>query len=223
MLRFCFFLFLLTSSFFFLYAQIEDLDEEVETEDPYQELKFRVEHTKITIDFEDASLLEVLNFIREISSCNIVPSPALSQGDYEDKKVNLKLTDISVKNCLNLLGSLYHLESLYTSGVLFITPKDQVRRKVYLKLYDTRDLVFKIQDFPGPQRILEGEKDKGAVEKNVFNDAEELLNLVRDTVNNDWEQEGHSIAVHGNLIIAVTTKPVHREIEKLLATIRRHK
>lgn len=203
----------------------------VENEDVYKELKLKLKLTRVSLDFQETSLVEVFQFIRDVSGCNLVLDSHLSGPDYEDVKVTLALTDLPAQNCINLLCNMYKLQAVFTSGVLYIAPQDQIKEKISLRVYDTRDLVFQVKDFPGPKIGLGEKKDSGVSgaiftiepEKTVFNDAEKLLELIKETVDNDWEQEGQSISVHGNVVIALTTKKVHRKIEFLISQLRRHK
>ncbi|MEK7484984.1 MAG: hypothetical protein AABZ60_11710 [Planctomycetota bacterium] len=211
-------------------AQENKWDLQETKDDPYKELKLKLESTKVTLDFQNAQLMEVFQFIRDVSACNIVVDSAVESIETQD--VCLNVTDLPVQNCINLLCSMYKLRAVFTNGVLLIAPENKIKEKVYLKVYDTRDLVFQIKDFPGI-RLAIGEKKEGAVgvtalfstepEKTAFNDADKLLELLKETVDNDWEQEGQSIAVHGNKVLATTSKSVHRQLEYLINELRANK
>jgi hypothetical protein len=107
---------------------------------------------KVTINFDQTPVLECFDFLRDVTGLNIVLSKAAIEA-LEDKKVTLRLKNIRLKNCLELLLQQVDPDLRYgvRHGVLTIALKDEWRRSMHLELYFVGDLVNPIPDFPGPK------------------------------------------------------------------------
>jgi hypothetical protein len=107
---------------------------------------------KVTINFDQTPVLECFDFLRDVTGLNIVLSKNAIEA-LEDKKVTLRLKNIRLKNCLELLLQQVDPDLRYgvRHGVLTIALKDEWSRSMHLELYFVGDLVNPIPDFPGPK------------------------------------------------------------------------
>jgi hypothetical protein len=187
--------------------------------------------TKVSIDFTEKPLHEVLAFFTSVTEVNLIVSPLLTtaKDDY-DLNVTLKLKNVSVRQVLAILIELKGLSSVYRHGVIMITTPKDARGKPYLRIYSIGDLTMKIRDFPGPDMMLrpagsEGMEGMfGMVEEgkeHAFADPEFIQDLVQDNCGEDtWEDDKVAISVTERYMVVRTYGPVHKEITRLLMLLR---
>lgn len=112
---------------------------------------------RVTVQFDKTPLTECLDFLRDVTGLNIV----ISKGALEaagEKAVTLRLKDIRLKSCLELMLEQADGELRYgvRHGVLTIGLADEWRSAMKLELYFVADLLDGTPDFPGPRLGLEG-------------------------------------------------------------------
>jgi hypothetical protein len=189
---------------------------------------------KLSVDFKDKDLKDVVRFLTEYTGVNIIVSPLLSaKGDDYDLTVTLRLTDVSVRQLLSIILDLKGLAVVHRHGVIMITTPEDARGKPYLRIYPISDLTFRIRDFPGPNLMLrpagsEGLEDMfGGVEEgkeHAFADPEFIQDLILDNTGKDtWEDEGVRINVNERYLFARTYRTVHVEITRLLMMLRAYR
>lgn len=117
-----------------------------------REVRRTLASLRVTINFDQTPVLECFDFLRDVTGMNLVLSKAAVEA-LEDKKVTLRLKNIRLKNCLELLLQQVDPDLRYgvRHGVLTIALKDEWRRSMHLELYFVGDLVSPIPDFPGPK------------------------------------------------------------------------
>lgn len=117
-----------------------------------REVRRTLASLRVTINFDKTPVLECFDFLRDVTGMNLVLSKAAVEA-LEDKTVTLRLKDIRLKNCLELLLQQVDPDLRYgvRHGVLTIALKDEWRRSMVLELYFVGDLVDPIPDFPGPK------------------------------------------------------------------------
>ncbi len=116
------------------------------------EILSKLNNQKITLDFKDVSLEDALGFIRDFAGINIHIDQEVHTSMSEDQLiVNIKVKDLILKSALKLMLGSKDLTATYKDGVLLIVPKAKANKAVTTRVYDVRDLLFKIQDFPGPK------------------------------------------------------------------------
>lgn len=204
----------------------------VEESDPpeIQSIKRSLENEKITLDFNDTPFNEVVNFIRNVTSVNIVVDPEALAED--DSGVTLNVTDLKLKSALNILLQFKGLTSVYKDKVLFITKPDSVAAKGLPKpeLHDVRDLTGAIKDFPGIEITLDTSGDEeGAGAPAIFDEPkepaiteEDLSELIKQSISPEsWDDEGRSIAISSGQLLVVHTPDVQNEIRRFLNDLRK--
>ncbi|MHC5038572.1 MAG: tetratricopeptide repeat protein [Planctomycetota bacterium] len=82
---------------------------------------------KISLDFRDASLADVVAFIRAARNVNIVVDPqVLHHFEDEGRKVNIQVNDLNLKEGLNLLMQLLGLDWTIHKKVIFISTLEKI-------------------------------------------------------------------------------------------------
>ncbi|MBX3470555.1 MAG: hypothetical protein KF878_27120 [Planctomycetes bacterium] len=114
---------------------------------------------RITVNFDRTPLAECLDFLRDVTGMNLVITKGAAEAAAE-APVTLRLRDIRLKDCLELLLQQAHPDLRYgiRHGVLAIGLKDEWRTNLRLVLYDVSDLLHRPPDFPGPRMGLDGVK-----------------------------------------------------------------
>ena len=112
----------------------------------YDKLKKRV-----TFDFVDTPLEDVMEFLRAYGNFNIHidrtgVERALPPGE---PLVTLKLTDVTIETALKFIIAPLGLSYGVNDGVLVVSDAQGVSGKRYLEIYDISDLLVYVQDFYG--------------------------------------------------------------------------
>jgi hypothetical protein len=201
------------------------------------EILSKLNNQRITLDFKDVSLDEAINFIRDFTSINIVVDAEVHTKYSEDQlRITMKIKDLVLKSALKLMLSQRDLTATYKEGVLLIVPRDKVNKVVTLVVYDVRDLLFKLQDFPGPKvELVSGSGGGGGTPltgatftleepKSVISE-DFITEMVRaNTGEGSWDDnENASISLANGLLIVTQSKKVHQEVGRLLNMLRQFK
>jgi len=186
---------------------------------------------KVSVNFKDKDLQDVVRFCSDFTGINLIVSPVLTaQADDYDLSVTLRLNDVSVKQLLSIIIDLKDLASVYRHGVIMITTPKDARGKPFLRIYPIGDLTVRIRDFPGPNIMLrpagaEGLEDMfGGVEEgkeHAFADPEFIQDLILENTGKDtWEDDGVRVTVNERYIFVRTYRSVHLEVSRLLMLLR---
>lgn len=114
-------------------------------------------NTPVMLQFENAPLARVLDFLAKLADVNLHIDPAglAAEGITTDTPVTINLTqEISLKSALNLVLEPLHLSYVIKDDVLKITSEQARRGTVYPVVYNVADLVSPIPNFQGEVRTL---------------------------------------------------------------------
>ncbi len=201
-----------------------------------QEILNRLSSMKIDLDFADTPLADVLDFIRDFAQINLVMDPRTAeQAAGDDMKVTIKVRELALKSALKLILQSKGLTAVYRDGVLLVLPQEEAKKSVVLRIYDVRDLLAQIQDFPGPVVELKppGQEGGGGISGATFSLEESKSIITEDfltemikthTGGGDWDSNpSASIQLSNGLLMVTQTKGVHAEVEVLLGKLRAFK
>lgn len=211
--------------------------EEGEGADPRkQEILNKINSMRLTVDFNNVPLEQALDYLRDFSGLNIVLDAEVHQKLTEDQlKVTLKVKDLLLKSILKLMLSPRDLTATFREGVLLILPKGKADRSVTLQMYDVRDLLLKVQDFPGPRVELVAPSGAG---QTPLTGASFVLEEPRSTITEDfltemvkantgdrsWDENPNvSIALANGILVVSQSRRVHGEIRRLIEKLRQFK
>jgi HSP20 family molecular chaperone IbpA len=207
-----------------------------DTDSKRDEIVSKLNNQKITLDFKDVSLEDALGFVRDFAGINIhIDSEVHTVLSEDQLVVNIKVRDLILKSALKLMLNSKDLTATYKDGVLLVIPKSKANKAVTTRVYDIRDLLLKIQDFPGPKVELTSGGGGGtpltgatfAIDeepKNVLSE-DFIVEIVKsNTGDGAWdENENASITLANGLLIVTQSKKVHSEVERLLNLLRQFK
>ena len=181
---------------------------------------------RITLDFQDAPLESVVDYVREISDMNFFVDSKVRELDIN---ISLKVSDISLRSVFRLMLEPHGCDVTYQDGLIkLMTKEDIVDKNVILRLFDVRDILYPIRDFPGVDLVLNGDslgvatrmltEDMGGGEMPI----EELVRA--HTGGTSWdENERTSVSLQNGLLIVKNTPTVFRQITRLLNMLRQNK
>lgn len=183
----------------------------------------------IDVNFEEASLAQVVEYFREYTGLNWLIDPEAGEGNGT---VTLRLKGVKVITALRIILKNMNLAAVVKDGMVVIVSKEALHNYVVTRVYDVRDLWIKINNFAGPRlELLPGQGAGGGpgvsftleepVEPKI--DQGVLEDIIRSTTGGDsWEENSNAqitMAPNGLMIIA-QTKKVHAEIERLIGMLR---
>lgn len=119
---------------------------------------------KVTVDFKDAPIADVADFLRQLSGANIVVAPGVIAGGGT---VTMKANDMTLGNVLTWVKTLTGVHLGYVHGALFISDKP-VEEASVTRMYDISDLTLPMKDFPGPELALNAPSGMGGGGATLF-------------------------------------------------------
>lgn len=228
-----------------------DIQSFVESE-PDRKVLAVLETRRIPASFRDNSLEDVLAFVGTVTNLNIdIDWDSLAQiGIERDKEITLELREVPVRVVLERILEKAQPDAFskagwaVNDGVLVVAADEALRKNTFVVIYDIRDLLFQIPDFPdAPQldldQVLNQGRGGGGGGGSVFGGdtgetegvgpteeelMERILEILQTNVDFEgWRDNGGDTGViqelNGNLIITNTAKN-HREIQGLLGQLR---
>jgi hypothetical protein len=197
-----------------------------------EQITTKLDTLKVSVDFDNTSLEDVVKTFAEISRIDfLVDRTVRERAKADDLAMTIKLTDIVLSSALKLVFETRGLACVYKDGVLLVVHKDALRTNVVMRIYDVRDMMTRIKDFPGPEITLA----KGTVDvvnplipedaKNPVTDPDFLINMVRSNTGKDsWEANSKAaISIANGLMVVCQTPDVQEEISKLIGLLRQYK
>lgn len=121
----------------------------------------RVETTKVSVRFDRASLDECLTFLHETTGLSVAVSPAAREA-ATDGTVTLRLRDVTLKSCLELLLAQVAPQLRWTvSGeVLKVDVAADLRAEPRVVLYDVSDVSGRRPNHRAPHAGLNGPDER---------------------------------------------------------------
>lgn len=102
---------------------------------------------KITFDFVETPLQDVITFISQLAGVNIVLDPKAVAD--EPRNVTLRVNDMTLQSALNWVLQLVNLKFTLKDQAIFISKPDLIYGKPVMRMYDVTDLTVDIKDFKG--------------------------------------------------------------------------
>ncbi len=153
-----------------------------------------LERSRITVDFVDEPLSEVVAFIGKVAGVNVVCDPGLVASN---QTITLQATDMSLGNVITWVSRQAGCQVVRLHGALFFTDQPQDLPKT-IRLYDISGLTMGTPDFPGPELAMNaGGEGSGidlfaapAVENDSDARGDEVVDLIKKQVEpGSWSDE----------------------------------
>ena len=192
----------------------------------------KLDTMKIDMGFEGAKLEDIVAFVRDFTGMNILIDGAVRDKVDLEKPVTFKVKDLVLKNTMKLLLSQFGLDYHITEEkVVLITTPQLAGGKPVLELHDIRDILVKIQDFPGPKVELTSPSGGGTPltgatftleePKQSSVSQEQIVDLIKENIApGSWEGE-YTIEMTPNQQLLVNhTRKTHKELREFLQRLR---
>lgn len=206
--------------------------QQIQEEPELAAIKSKLDTLRIDLDFTDANLYDIIEFIREFAKINIEIHPDVKKEGIADKKITFQMKELVLKSVLKLLLRQYGLDYAFEDRVLIITKPEIAEGQPVLEVHDVRDLLQTIRDFPGPDLELSAGAAGGQTgatfgaeqaEKPVVTQ-EQLLALIKENIApQTWEERRDevSLAMTGNgQLLVIHTPKVQQELRDFLKSLR---
>jgi type II secretory pathway component GspD/PulD (secretin) len=188
------------------------------------EYESKLNNIKVTLDFQNAPIDQVVDYLREISGLNIFVD---SKARDKNIVVSLKVTEISLKSIFSLMLKPHGCGVLFKDGVLQVMLESDIADKTMkMEIYDCRDILYPIQQFPGI------DLDLSTISGVVATPADDVAGgempieeMVRaHTGGRSWEENPKaSIKMQNGLLVIKNTPEVHKQVRRLLDLLRANK
>lgn len=209
-------------------------DDNPQNDEKRAEILNKLRTMKVSLDFRETPLQDVIDFVREMTGINfVIDQKVYDETEPEKLTITIKVDDLELRSALKLMLQMRGLTAVYREGVLLIVTKKSQEEETYMKLYDVRDLLRPITDFPGPEISLkQNEGDEGgSVGANVFNvdepramSSDFIIDLIkRSCGGSTWDSDKCSIQVSNGMLVVVQSKEVHRDVDRLINLLREYK
>ena len=188
------------------------------------EYEGKLNNIKVTLDFQNAPLDQVVDYLREISGMNIFVDAKVREKNLT---VSLKVTEISLRCIFGLILKPHDCDILFKDGVLQIMTKADVADKTMkMEIYDCRDILYPVAQFPGVDLDLGGGAGVLVQQPDVDQGGEvPIEEMVRaHTGGRSWEENSKaSIKMQNGLLVIKNTPEVHKQVRRLLDLLRANK
>ena len=211
-----------------------------------------LETKRIPVAFNDTPLSNIVGFLSQVTNLNVdVDWQSLETvGIDREAPITLNLTNVPVKTVLDRViekasgsdpinGAAWSI----TDGVLTIASREVINKNKVLVIYDIRDLLIEIPDYPNApeldlQNVLQSGQGGGGGGQSPFNDededqepgrtlqerTDELINIITTNVDSQgWQENGGDVGfiqqLQGSLIVT-NTPANHRAVHGLLSKLR---
>lgn len=197
-------------------------------------IKTKLETLKMDLDFGDASLREIVDFIRDFAAINIIFAPEVVKENLADERRSFQVTNLVLKNVLKLLLDQYGLAYTFQNKVLTITKPELAQGAPGLQLHDVRDIIRPLTDFPGPNvELMPPGADSGGGVGAGFGPSEEqaapvtgeqIVQLIQQNIEPaSWTERSNEVSIaltaNGQLLV-LHTPQVQKEIQDFLSNLR---
>jgi type II secretory pathway component GspD/PulD (secretin) len=187
------------------------------------EYEGKLNNIKVTLDFQNAPLDTVIDYLREISGMNIFVDTKVRDKNIV---VSLKVTEITLKSIFSLMLKPQGAGVLFKDGVLQVMLEPDIAdRTMKMEIYDCRDILYPIQQFPGVDLDLAAVGVVVQPPDEAAGGEMPIEEMVRaHTGGRSWEENSKaSIKMQNGLLVIKNTPEVHKQVRRLLDLLRANK
>ncbi len=175
----------------------------------------------------DVTLSGAVAYLRSVTGLNFVLSQKIKE-EKADAEIVLKVDNVSVEQVLDLITEPNEMAWKVRNGVVMVLAKDEAVERPVLQFYDVKDLVAKIQDFPGqeinlvPSKYQPPEAEEAPEPTSPF-EIDSLIEVIKQTIEpSAWEIEGAAIDPKNGVLVVRQIPEVHARIGQFLSDLRKN-
>jgi len=125
---------------------------EMEPEAWERQLREKLSSQKISFDFVETPLPDVLSFLGSLTDVSIILDPDTLMD--ESPTVTLRVNEMSLERALNWICKLVNLRYGLKNEAIYVAHPGKLRDRVVLRMYDVSDLTMEVKNFAGRQKAL---------------------------------------------------------------------
>ena len=196
-----------------------------------QEIRRRLDK-RVSFEFVQTPLSEAVQFLQNLTKVNMILDPVAIK-DVGDAPITLRVSQMKLELALDWILRLAGLQYMLKDNAIFISKPENLTTDIVLKIYDVRDLIMKVPNFPGPEFALDlgsnafGSGGLGGValittEQDEGVTVESLSDMISTRIKPEsWSPDlGTSIEQSNGKLIVMQRPEIHRMIDKLLSSLR---
>jgi tetratricopeptide (TPR) repeat protein len=175
----------------------------------------------------DVTLSSAIAYLRSVTGLNFILSQKIKE-EKADQEIILKVDNVSVQQVLDLITEPNEMAWKVRNGVIMVLAKDEALDRPVLQFYDVKDLVAKIQDFPGqeinlvPSKYQPPEAAEVPEPQSPF-EIDSLIEVIKQTIDPPaWELEGVNIEPKNGVLVVRQIPEVHQKIGQFLSDLRKN-
>jgi len=188
------------------------------------EYESKLNNIKVTLDFTNAPLDAVVDYLREISGLNIFVDMKVREKNLN---ITIKVSEITLRSIFSLILKPHDCDVMFKDGVLqLMTKADVADKTMKMQIYDCRDILHPIAQFPGVDIDLG--QGAGVLVQQPDVDAggevpiEEMVRA--HTGGRSWEENPKAVVkLQNGLLVIKNTPEVHKQVLRLLDLLRANK
>ena len=188
------------------------------------EYEGKLNNIKVTLDFQNAPIDQIVDYLREISGLNIFVDAKVREKNLV---ISLKVTEISLRSIFGLMLKPHNCDIMVKDGVLqLMTLPDIDDRTMRMEIYDCRDILYPISHFPGVDIDLGTLAGVVTTPPDLEPSGEiPIEEMVRaHTGGRSWEENQKAVCKMNNgLLVIKNTPEVHKQVRRLLDLLRANK
>lgn len=133
--------------------ELQSIGATEEDEPPWMDGLRRTLQDRVTFDFVETPLRDVVAFLQQITGANIVLDED-AIADLANPEVTLKVSDMKLSQALEWVLGGVDLKYALQGESIYISTEQNVGGASVLKLYDVTDVTLEVKDFPGNLQML---------------------------------------------------------------------
>ncbi|GDY12425.1 hypothetical protein LBMAG53_13030 [Planctomycetota bacterium] len=180
---------------------------------------------EVTLDFQEQQIDEVIKFLQKVTGVNIITDPRVLAAS--PPPVTLKVERMKLRFVLDYIMKLTQLTYVLRDEAIYITNAEGARGALVTELYDIRDLMHSVPNFPGPdlevpQPGTAAAKILPPIENATPPTSQDFIDIIQRVVSpNSWTAPGVSPPSEYNGSLVVTNvSGVHKQVKELLRALR---
>ena len=198
-----------------------------------KKIKNKLQTETIPLEFEEANLKDVLDWIKSVANIPIVyDSEIVEELQSAELGFPLKLEKVKVGVALDtVISAKPEFGYTFKHDVIYITKKEKAAGTPMPVVHDVRDLTIPVQDFTPPEIELKaaGFDDEGgrlfgtpAEEAPPSYNPEDLIELIKENIaTTSWEEmEGVTIDLSAGRLLVIHTPETQNKIREFLDNLR---
>jgi|SRR6266850_314653 len=187
-------------------------------------LRNQLRTIRLDVDFEKWNVRQLVDYLREASGINIVLDKKAGESPG---LLTMKAKGVTIQSILRLLLKPCQIGYTIEEGVLMILPEAAIKSQVRLEIFDVRDVMFPIRDFPGVDISLLADS-AGATFSAAPEDTRPefpIVDLIKaHTGGKAWDETAQvSIQLNNGLLFVRQTPETIAQIRKVIDYLRQYK